>query len=78
MKLNELLTEEEKGWLDTIKSGLGKMWTNNPDEELYKWIGDNVHKKGTQWIYRNVDKQFPKRYVKTDIDKALKSILGRG
>lgn len=78
MFIKELLTEEEKGWLDTIKSGLGKMWTNNPDEELYKWIGDNVHKKGTQWIYRNVDKQFPKRYVKTDIDKALKSILGRG
>ena len=77
MKLNELLTEEEKDWWDSIKGGLSRMWSNNPDAELHQWIADNVHKKGTQWIYRNVNKQFPNRYTREDIDNALKVILGR-
>ena len=75
MNINELLTEEEKGWWDSIKGGLNKMMSNNPDEELYKWIEENLHKRGTQWIYRNVNKQFPKRYVKSDIDNAIKVIM---
>jgi hypothetical protein len=77
MLIKELLNEEE-GWWDTIKGGFSKIMSNNPDEELYKWISDNLRRRGTQWIYRNVDKQFPKRYVKSDIDKALNVIMGRG
>ena len=76
MLIKELLNEEE-GWWDTIKGGFSKIMSNNPDEELYKWISDNLRRRGTQWIYRNVDKQFPKRYVKSDIDKALNVIMGR-
>lgn len=76
MLVRDLLKEE--GWWDSIKGGLSKMVSNNPDEELYQWINDNLRRRGTQWIYRNVDKQFPKRYVKSDIDKALNVIMGRG
>jgi len=77
MLVKDLLKEEE-GWWDSIKGGLSKIMSNNPDEELYQWINDNLRQRGTQWIYRNVDKQFPKRYVKSDIDKALNVIMGRG
>lgn len=78
MLVKDLISEEENNWWDSIKGGLSKIMSNNPDEELYKWINDNLRRRGTQWIYRNVDKQFPKRYVKSDIDKALNVIMGRG
>lgn len=78
MLVKDLISEEENNWWDSLKGGLSKIMSNNPDEELYKWINDNVRRRGTQWIYRNVDKQFPKRYVKSDIDKALNVIMGRG
>ena len=78
MLVKDLISEEEINWWDSLKGGLSKIMSNNPDEELYKWINDNVRRRGTQWIYRNVDKQFPKRYVKSDIDKALNVIMGRG
>jgi len=77
MRINEFIKKEEKGWWNSFKSGLGKIMNNNPDEELYQWINDNLQKKGTQWIYRNVNKQFPNRYVRSDIDKALNVIMGR-
>jgi len=75
MRINDLLIEEEAGWWDSIKGGLSKMMSNNPDEELYAWIEKNLNQKGTQWIYRNVDKQFPKRYVRSDIDNAIKVVM---
>jgi hypothetical protein len=78
MLVKDLISEEENNWWDSLKGGLSKIMSNNPDEELYKWINDNLRRRGTQWIYRNVDKQFPKRYVKSDIDKALNVIMGRG
>ena len=78
MLVKDLISEEENNWWDSLKGGLSKIMSNNPDEELYKWINDNLRRRGTQWIYRNVDKQFPKRYVKSDIDKALNVIMVRG
>lgn len=72
------LTEEES-WLDVAKSKLSAMGDRvlyGPKEDkLINWVKDHIHRKGTQWIYRNVDKKFPKRYIKTDVDKAIKIVL---
>lgn len=73
MLIQELLREENwlsKAW-DTVMHG-------PQNDELIKWVNDNIRRKGTQWIYRNVDNEFPKRYVKSDVDKAIKIVLGRG
>jgi len=73
MLVHELLNEENwlsKAW-DTVMHG-------PQNDELIKWVNDNIRRKGTQWIYRNVDKEFPKRYVKSDVDKAIQIVLGRG
>jgi len=73
MLIQELLREENwlsKAW-DTVMHG-------PQNDELIKWVNDNIRRKGTQWIYRNVDKEFPKRYVKSDVDKAIQIVLGRG
>ena len=45
------------------------------EDKLVKWVKDHIRRKGTQWIYRNVDKKFPKRYIKTDVDQAIKIVL---
>ena len=73
MLVKDLLQEENwlsKAW-DTVMHG-------PQNDELIAWINHNVRRKGTQWIYRNVDKEFPKRYVKSDVDKAIQIVLGRG
>ena len=73
MLVKDLLQEENwlsKAW-DTFMHG-------PQNDELIKWVNDNIRRKGTQWIYRNLDKEFPKRYVKSDVDKAIQIVLGRG
>jgi hypothetical protein len=73
MLVQELLREENwlsKAW-DTFMHG-------PQNDELIKWVNDNIRRKGTQWIYRNVDQEFPKRYIKSDVDKAIQIVLGRG
>ena len=71
MRINDLLNEEDKSWfgktIDYIMHG-----SNN--DELVSWVKDNLYKRGSQWIYRNVDKQFPKRYVRSDVDDAIKVV----
>ena len=75
MRINDILTEKEKqGWL-------GKAWNtvlHGKEDPLIPWIKDNIRSKGTQWIYRNVDKQFPKRYVRSDVKSAIAQVLGTG
>jgi hypothetical protein len=75
MLIKELLNEEE-GWWDTIKGGFSKIMSNNPDEELYKWVEKNLNRRGTSWIYRNVNTQFPKmHYTKSDVKKQIDLVL---
>ena len=75
MLVRDLLNEEEQGWLS-------KAWNtimHGPqNDELISWVNKNIRRKGTQWIYRNVNKEFPNRYVKSDVDKAINIVLGRG
>ena len=71
MRIDELLNEEN--WLS-------KAWNtvlHGTEDKLIGWVEDNIRQKGTQWIYRNVDKKFPKRYVKSDVDKAIKQVLSK-
>ena len=72
MKIDELLKEE-----NFLSKALDTIWSGPKNDELINWIKDNIRQRGTQWIYRNVDKQFPKRYVRSDVDDALKIVLGR-
>ena len=78
MKVNELLNEEEKGWWDSFKGGLSSMMSNNPDDKVEAWVKENLYKKGTQWIYRNVNKEFPNRYTRNDIDQIIKRVMSTG
>lgn len=73
MRVYEVLSEENwlsKAW-DTVMHG-------PQNDELITWVNKNIRRKGTQWIYRNVDKEFPKRYVKSDVDKAISIVMKRG
>jgi len=75
MRIEEVLTEADKqGWL-------GKAWDtvlHGRKDPLVPWVRKHIRSKGTQWIYRNVDKQFPKRYVKSDVKSAIGQVLGTG
>ena len=74
MRINDILTEKEK------QSWLGKAWNtikHGSEDPLIPWIKDNIRSKGTQWIYRNVDKKFPKRYIRSDVKNAISQVLGR-
>ena len=76
MRLDDILKEEEKGWWDSIKAIGSHMMGNNPDEELYKWIEKNLHRKGTSWIFRNVNTEFPKQhYTKSDVQHQINLVL---
>lgn len=72
MLLKDILTEKDKSWL-------GKVWDtmlHGKEDPLIPWVKKHIRSKGTQWIYRNVDKEFPKRYVKSDVKKAIDQVLG--
>lgn len=73
MKIHEI-TESEKGWfgraIDYVMHGSKK------EDPLLTWVKKNVRQKGTQWIYRNVNKEFPNRYVKSDVRNAIATVLG--
>jgi hypothetical protein len=76
MKINDLLNEEEKGWLatawDTIKHGMGD------DMDLYVEEVNNVLRRyGTQGTLRHLKKKFPDA-APTDLQKAIRIALGRG
>lgn len=76
MRINDLLNEEEKGWWDSLKDVGSHMWGNNPDKELFNWVKANLYKKGTQWIYNNVNKQFPKQhYTKSDVQEQIELVM---
>jgi len=78
MRVTDILKEEEKGWWDSFKGGLSSMMSNNPDAKVEQWVKDNLWKRGSSWIYRNVNKEFPNRYTRTDIDQIIKRVMSTG
>jgi hypothetical protein len=76
MRINEITTEA--GFLDKVKGALSSVLPKDMDD-LVTWVNKNIRRKGTQWIYRNVDKEFgAKHFTKSDVDKAIGIVMKRG
>ncbi len=76
MRVNEIITEE--GFLDKVKGAFNSIMPKDMND-LVAWVNENLRKKGTQWIYRNVNKEFgAKHFTKTDVDKAISIVMKRG
>jgi len=68
----------EEGFLDDVKGALGSMMPADMDD-LIAWVNKNLRRKGTQWIYRNVNKEFgSKHFTKYDVDQAINIVMKRG
>ena len=73
MRINDLLNEEEKGWLsktwDTVVSGFGD------DFDLYVKEAQKVlNRLGSQGTIRHLQKKFPDADL-IDLRRAVKSII---
>ena len=67
MRVNEIITEE--GFLDKVKGAFSSMMPADMDD-LVAWVNKNLRRKGTQWIYKNVNKEFgSKKYSATEPKK---------
>jgi hypothetical protein len=76
MRINEITTEA--GFLDKVKGALSSVLPKDMDD-VVTWTNKNIRRKGTQWIYRNVDKEFgAKHFTKSDVDKAIGIVMKRG
>lgn len=73
MKINELLNEEEKGWLskawDTLMHG-----TKDPIEDYIAEVRKVLRSKGSQGTLRHLKKTFPDA-APTDLQKAIRIVL---
>ena len=68
----------EEGFLDDVKGALGSMMPADMND-LVTWVNKNLRRKGTQWIYRNVNKEFgSKHFTKYDVDQAISIVMKRG
>ena len=76
MRVYEILSEE--GFLDKVKGALSSVMPKDMDD-LVAWVNKNLRSKGTQWIYKNVGKEFgAKHFTKFDVDKAIGIVMKRG
>ena len=76
MRVHEVLNEE--GFLDKVKGAFNSIMPKDMND-LVEWVNKNLRRKGTQWIYRNVEKEFgAKHFTKSDVDKAIGIIMKRG
>jgi len=71
-------TKTNENFLDKVKGAFSSMMPADMND-LVAWVNKNLRRKGTQWIYKNVNKEFgSKHFTKYDVDKAINIVMKRG
>ena len=71
-------TNTNENFLDKVKGAFSSIMPADMDD-LIAWVNKNLRRKGTQWIYNNVNKEFgSKHFTKYDVDKAIGIVMKRG
>ena len=71
-------TNTNENFLDKVKGAFSSMMPADMND-LVAWVNKNLRRKGTQWIYKNVGKEFgAKHFTKFDVDKAISIVMKRG
>jgi len=76
MKIQELY--EDESWLSKLGKTLWHGFGDDMDTILVPWVDKNLRRHGTQWLYRNVNKELGGHFTKKDLDTAIKLVMSRG